>query len=265
MHLMSLAAAANRVLGSKDDDDGKGGDNPPPETIDATHSVAYVALAPGEYAREPGPLTPTAIRRSAMRERTYNAPQLAMLARSSNRFETAPASTGSASSASMAMQRATAGPNYNARAYGAQYGSAVAAYHGQASGGCGCGCGCSSCGGSPVSVCGCARCGGQAQYQFSPARRDANGKCVSVLNISCDTGWRMRDCLKFSICELIRCVADEVCDDGKFAPNPDLQACLEGFVCSLLTCLPEAICPTPPPVKCYPAALPDDCNYASGR
>lgn len=241
-HLLSLASAANRMLGGEDDNVGKDGDIPPPQTIEAAHSVAYVAVAPGEYVREAGPLTPTAIRRSAMRERTYNAPQLAMLARNSNRFETAPAGAGGGTSAGMAMARAAGGLRCDS------------------SGG-----PCRSCGGSCANGSGCASCGGQSRHEFSPAPRDADGKCVSVFNISCETAWRVRECLTVSICEFIRCVGDEVCDDGKFAPNPDLSKCLEGLVCSLLTCLPEAICPTPPPVKCYPATLPNDCNYATGR
>jgi hypothetical protein len=245
-HLLSLVSASNRLLTR---DKGSGDDIEEAQASATAPGVAYLAVAPGEYAPTSGSLTPIAIRRSAMRERTYNAPQLAMLAHSSNGFETAPASAGSAG-----------GVNYNAQAYAARGGGALRRY--DASGGCGCG---SASGATSGGSCGCAACGGHADYQFSPARRDADGKCVSVLKISCDTGWRVRECLKISICELLRCVGDEVCDNGQFAANPDLKGCLEGFVCTLLTCLPEAICPTPPQVNCHPALLPDDCNYASGR
>jgi hypothetical protein len=103
---------------------------------------------------------------------------------------------------------------------------------------------------------------------FPPARYDADGKCKSVLSISCETKSRVRECFKQSLCDLLRCVGEEVCEDGRFAKakKPDLGKCLEGFVCSLLTCLPEAICPPPPPsTVCLNQPVSDcDCNYAVG-
>ena len=90
----------------------------------------------------------------------------------------------------------------------------------------------------------------------------------------------MRECFKWAFCDLLRCLGDELCDDGKFAAHADMGACLESFVCSIVTCLPDAICP--PPEKacreettCEPVCAPQcaprlaapgcDCNYAVGE
>lgn len=245
-HILALAQAAMALFArddGKDPDDS--GAEPPP---DPRQSVAYIAVAPGEYQYVSGPLSPTAMRRSAMRERSYGQPQLAMLARQSNQYSVQSAS----------------GPGDAAHAMTAQqYGRQALSRDGMAGARSGCGCG-GSCGSS--AACGCASCGGGA-VQFPPARRDEDGACGSLFSISCDTKWRLRECFKQSLCDLLRCLGDQICDDGKFASQPDLGECLEGFVCSLVTCLPEAICPPPPPSTVCLTQAPDDCgcNFAVGR
>lgn len=257
-HILALAQAA-LTLFARDRDEGKDPDDngaePPP---DPRHSVAYIAVAPGEYQYVSGPLSPTAMRRSAMRERSYSQPQLAMLARQSNQYSIQGAS------GDRGTGRALTAQQYGREAL--SFGSMRGARSGRE---CGCGGSCGSpascgCGGS--SACGCASCGGGA-IQFPPARRGENGECASLFSISCDTKWRLRECFKQSLCDLLRCLGDELCDDGKFANSPDLGDCLEGFVCSLVNCLPEAICPPPPPSTICLTQVPDDCgcNFAVGR
>jgi hypothetical protein len=173
-----------------------------------------------------------------MRERSYNAPQPAMLARSSGGLKIVAASQGAAAAPRMTSQ----------------YPSTAAA---------------------PVSMhpvhskCGCGRggscsCGGHHGRSFAPARYDEDGNCASPYDVSCDTQWRIRECFKIAFCDLIRCFGEELCEDGKFKEEPDFGACLEGFLCSLVNCLPEAICPPEKPEFCC-TALPEpswDCNYA---
>ena len=243
-HILSLGVAASRVLGDR-------GKTPAPaEPVPSDDkSVAYLAVAPGEYVEDPGPLSPTLIRRSAMRQRSYNQPALAMLARESNQFSTSPAS-----GAPMAYGvRGASGQGAYAKA-----GFSQSAYD-QAGG-------CPSCGGKGQ---GCPTCGGQGhgRYGFSPARRKADGSCERTTSISCDTQWRVRECLKWAVCDLIRCLGEELCDDdGQFAQNPDFGVCLERFVCSLVTCLPEAICPPPERQEaCCLPAIDCDCNFAVGE
>lgn len=251
-HVMALALAAAALFERASlSDQQSGGDAEP--ASQALNRVTYVAVAPGEYQTVSGPMTPAEIRRYAMRERSYSQPQLAMLAKRDNSFTVLPASAGSGAGTAM-YQRPTA----------EQYGRMMISSGG--AGGCGCGGACGgACGcGSGVPACGCKSCGGR-HILFPPARLDEDGKCMSMFSISCETKTRVRECFKQSLCDLLRCVGEEVCEDGRFSSTkPDLGKCLEGFVCSLLTCLPEAICP-PPAKVCITQPVSDcDCNYAVG-
>ena len=252
-HILSLGVAANRVLSARGQTPPPTGEEPKPGPV-TEKSVAYLAVSPGEYVEDPGPLSPSVIRRSAMRERSYNPPALAMLASSSNQFPIAAAKTGQSSSALSGVGA------YAYRSAGSAYGRGSAASSARGYGGC------PSCGGN--GGCGCPSCGGGSygRYPFSPARRKPDGGCESIGKISCDTQWRMRECLKWAVCDLIRCVGEELCDeDGQFAQNPDIGLCLERFVCSLVTCLPEAICPPPEREEtCCLPAIDCDCNFAVG-
>lgn len=136
----------------------------------------------------------------------------------------------------------------------------------QAAGGGGCGCGGSGRSGRTTgSGCGCGT-GSPGHSHASPARYRDDGSCAPVQVVSCDTRWRLRECFKTALCDMLRCMADEVCDEGRFAPAPDLGACLEGFVCSLLHCLPDAICPPAPPEPCCQGEVAPSCtcNFAVG-
>lgn len=249
-HILSLGVAANRLLSQR------GQTQPPaPEPSPANDkSVAYLAVAPGEYVEDPGPLSPSVIRRSAMRERSYNPPARAMLARQSNQFST------SAAGAAPVAYGVRGAASYGAlRSRQSAYSTAGPGQAGYGRSG-----GCRSCGGRSG---GCQTCGGSATSRdFAPARRKADGSCEKITSISCDTQWRVRECLKVAVCDLIRCVGEELCDeDGQFAQSPDLGACLERFVCSIVTCLPEAICPPPEREEaCCPPAIDCDCNFAVG-
>ena len=258
-HILSLAIAAYALFQCASHGDGNNGDGENPKAPSG-QNVAYIAVAPGEYQYVSGPLSPTQIRRSAMRERAYGQPQLAMLARRDNRFEVMP-ETGGGQSAMMMRGPMTA-EQYGRQALGAR-GMGMGMSHG------GCGCG-GSCGGSGSCGCGCSSCGTGGGFAFSPARRKEDGECDSLFKISCETKWRVRECFKHSLCDLLRCVGDKLCEDDKLSttvtPGKALVECLEGFVCSLVNCLPEAICPPPPPSSvCITQTLNDcDCNFAVG-
>ena len=120
-----------------------------------------------------------------------------------------------------------------------------------------CGCGSSGCGG----------CGSGGPRTFPPARYEEDGSCSPLFDISCETRWRVRECFKIAFCDLLRCLGEELCEDGQFAEDPELGACLERFVCSILTCLPEAICPSGgEEICCLPAdTVSCGCNFAVGE
>jgi len=257
VHLLALAAAAKALLGEPGDaaDGDDGNDEPAAPQIPAAQSVLFMPLAPGEYAVHAGPLTPREIRRMAMRQRSYTPPQPARLVSAANArtLVVGPAPAGQPR-ALQGRAASASGGAYGGAAYGS---SAAASYRSV-----GCGCGGRS---------GCARCA--RLRQFAPARYDADGRCAPVTDVSCDTRWRVRDCFKVALCDLLRCLGEQMCDEnGRFdtVNKPDYGACLETFVCSIVSCLPDAICP-PPQRACCPAPDPgcgpasDDCNYAVGE
>lgn len=220
-------------------------------------SVAYLAVAPGEYVQSPGPLTPIAMKRAASRQRTYQEPEPAML-RSNNQPISQPLVMGRSGQAVMAS---TVVPISAAQGSNA-YVSAPARTAPQSSCGYGGGCGC---GGGSDCGCGCGHTHGHRN--FPPTRYNDDGTCAPLGKVSCDTQWRVRECFKIAFCDMLRCLADEVCEDGQFAQEPDAGKCLEGFVCSLLHCLPDAICPPPEKDDCC-AAAPEpscNCNFAVGE
>ena len=196
-----------------------------------------------------------------MRQRSLNPPQQAMLAYSGD-----PASIVAARS--MTARAGRTGTRLSVVPARAAAGAAAAR-----TGGCGCG------GGKPASSCGCGgtaaragcscgsgggacSCGGAGRH-FPPARRDEDGKCANIFEISCETRWQIRECFKVAFCDLLRCVGDELCE----AEEPELRECLEDFLCSFIKCLPDAICP--PPECCEPCCPADDepschCNFAVG-
>ena len=227
--LLTVAAAANRWF-ERDD---KVTECEPAPTSEPP-GVAYVALAPGEYHAVQAPLTPTQARRSAMRERSYNMPQPAMLVQSEQGWTTAPATAYRQDTAMMAG--AKTGMSRAPGIYAA-----------------------------PAAAGACGSCGGGKAMTFPPARYDEDGSCSSLFDISCETRWRIRECFKVALCDLLRCLGEELCDDGRFAEDPDLGACLERFACSILTCLPEAICPSGGEEICCLPAVSCGCNFAVGE
>lgn len=107
-----------------------------------------------------------------------------------------------------------------------------------------------------------------------PTRTYDSAQCPTFA-ISCETKQALRDCAKVALCDLLRCVSEALCPDGKFdldqfkAKNDDgttkrslqteLINCLGQAACSFMHCVPEALCPEPcgaAPVECLP------CSYA---
>ncbi|SNR51273.1 hypothetical protein SAMN06265378_106192 [Paracoccus sediminis] len=269
VHFLSLGAAGSAIWRRWE----ASRDPPKPEpvpvvTIPAAQTVAFVATAPGEYEYIAAPQTASDIRRYAMRQRSLNPPRLAMLAHSGDPGSIRPVGPRMISepnplSGTRAWSKAS--PN-RGRTTALQVGTTFPPSRRQ---GCGCGgipadgCGC-GCGGTSSCDCGC---GGQEARAFPPARRDDDGGCVSIFSISCETRWRIRDCLKVSFCDFLRCVGDELCEREE-GDEIDLRECLEDFLCSFLTCLPDAICPPPQPCKpCCPPRLIESChcNFAVGE
>lgn len=243
-HLISAYRLAQEVFRPE-----PGEEQPAPE-IDPQRTVLFMAVAPGEYVAATGPQSPAQIRRAAMRERSYNPPPLAIMANNNQPVAQPLAMAAASASRSMTAVVPHAAGSGAMAAAGARSGCG---------GGRGCRCGC-SCGGG-AGHCSCGRC---RHYQFGPPRYNDDGSCKSVGTISCETQWRMRDCLKFAFCDTLRCMAEEMCEDGKFKEDSNLGDCVEIFLCSLISCLPEAICPESEKDPCRPtAATPGcGCNFA---
>lgn len=255
VHLLSLGAAATAIWRRWEPCE-----NPPrpepPQTVPLGQTVAFVAKAPGEYEYITAPQTASDIRRYAMRQRSLYPPRLAMLAYSGDPGSIVPAQThalsaSGPSSGSRALSKT--GPLHS-RADAMQIRTAPAP--GQT---CGCGCG-------GTSSCGCG-CGCHDARSFPPARYDDDGNCVGIFSISCETRWRIRECLKVSFCDFLRCMGDELCE-ARDGGEIDLRECLEDVICSFLRCLPDAICPPPETCKpcCPPRAIEScHCNFAVGE
>jgi hypothetical protein len=238
LQLFSLFRAGSAFLGDGDD---PATDTPgTPSTPEP--QVELLAVKPGEYPYSNAPVTPAEARRAAYMQRIETPPPPAMLAsQAGNGYAIVPAHTGNGSGGQAAMMYS----------YGSAQGTAVA--HGAAwSHG---GCQCSSCA------------GGATGFAFPPARYDEAGKCKSLFSISCETQWRLRECFKVALCDTLRCVSSEMCEDGQIKPNPDFKRCLEQFLCTIVACLPEAICPPEAPqAGCLPGGTTAcGCNFAVGK
>jgi hypothetical protein len=120
------------------------------------------------------------------------------------------------------------------------------------------------------SSCGCV----SSCQTTSLARYDEDGKCADWGDISCETQWQIRDCLKVGFCEFIVCIADEFCPNGKFEMPVDektgeekdlgdvLLCCLGSAVCSIAHCVPNAICVPKQNNDCIPPRPVIECNFA---
>lgn len=138
----------------------------------------------------------------------------------------------------------------------------------------GSGCGCSAVTSvTSGSSCGC----GTSNQITSAARYEENGECLSTREISCETKWQMRDCVKLGVCEFMICFADQVCPNGKFElpmvedENGNVEEkdlgdvlleCLGTAFCSAAHCLPNAICAPRQNTNCIPPRPVIECNYA---
>ena len=156
-----------------------------------------------------------------MRQRSYTPPQPARLVSAANArtLVVGPAQAGQPRALQGRAASASGGD------YGGAYGSASGSTYGGAAHGSsaaasyrsvGCGCGGRS---------GCARCAGLRQ--FAPARYDADGRCAPVTDVSCDTRWRVRECFKVALCDLLRCLGEQMCEEnGRFdtVNKPDYGA-----------------------------------------
>lgn len=111
--------------------------------------------------------------------------------------------------------------------------------------------------------CGCHECSGATTE--SVARYDAAGKCANPFTISCETTWRLRDCLKETLCDFLFCASSRICEDGQPKDGLDLsevlEDCLGRAACSLLHCIPNAICPPKQVCREKPRTC-QPCNFA---
>lgn len=271
VHFLALGAAAAAIWRRWDAAQDPPKPEPEPEgviMVPLSQAIEPVAIRPGEYAA--APQTSAEIRRIAMRQRNLTQPRMAMLAYSGDPRSVVPVEARVMSlSQPMArrdLQTTSGSPRIDRDL---SRGATTQGHSHSHGGGCGCrttakaGCGCGG-GGGGGSACSC---GGAAVHSFSPARYDEDGRCAGLFSVSCETRWRIRDCLKTSFCDLLRCMGDELCEreEGK---KPDLGKCLEDFLCSFLQCLPDAICP--PQDHCAPACPPKTidachCNFAVGE
>lgn len=133
-------------------------------------------------------------------------------------------------------------------------------------------------GGAPrrEASCGCG-CGGRGGCRSTAlARTKTYGDCAPW-KPSCETQDALRECAKVALCDLLRCVSEVLCPDGKFdvanfrnqdhlvagneaaAPKApigeQLVNCVGQALCSFMHCLPDALCPEP----CPPGDVPIDC------
>ena len=230
-HLISLWLAGQWFLGFRDNKfPGRDEEQPEePAIAPDNRGVAYMAVAPGEFEETRGPIAPIDLRRSAMRMRTYYTPEPAIMANNNQPISQPLRMTSGAQSTMVPLSAAT-GPQMGVEPMqgGRAMASRVPGTSSCVSGG--------RCGPSN----GLMRAG-----SMSPARYKADGTCESVWDISCETRWRIRECFKVAFCDMLRCLAEEICEDEKEAPAADTREtdCGEVFFCSLLRCLPDAICP----------------------
>jgi hypothetical protein len=140
--------------------------------------------------------------------------------------------------------------------------------------------------------CGCG-CGGRGGCRSTAlAKTKTYGDCAPW-KPSCETQDALRECAKVALCDLMRCLSETLCPDGKFdlanfrqddqeapaagadggvhggppavrtakAPiGEQLINCVGQALCSFMHCLPDALCPETcapsVPVDCVP------CGYA---
>jgi hypothetical protein len=235
--LLSVGLAVQQYMAVKQDDDcAKNEDVNSDELISLDNNanrrqpILLTAVSSDEYAYIQGPVEPVTIRRVAMNQRSLNQKSGAI---TGPQYYNQPAS--SSASQSMRQQQMTANTQLKASSPHV----------------------CSSCG------------GGQASFASSSnlARYDENGECASTSDISCETKWRLRDCFKVAVCELLTCIGEEFCEDGSFqtplgkTASEVLKDCLGSAACSALQCVPNAICAPRPDDSCIPPpAL--ECNFA---
>lgn len=122
--------------------------------------------------------------------------------------------------------------------------------------------------------CGCGKRGGScrcgtARPRPAPKPRNYKKEECPTFAISCETKQALRDCVRTALCDMLKCLSETMCPDGKFDISnvqgnaqlrTDLINCVGQAACSFMHCLPEALCPEP----CEPAAPVDclPCGYA---
>ena len=260
LHFMALGAAASDLFGQEETKPERPEKPQEPEFPQTENAVAYLTVAPGEYEVATGPQSLTEIRRSGMRERSYNPPAKAMMASNNQPL------VYSGTEATAFGHNSKVIPFSSRRLVASEAMVDARPAKQKFSGGCGCGAakGCS---------CGCGRgaCDGTSgkcgHHPFGEARYEDDGSCAPTGKISCETQWRLRDCVKYAFCDMLRCMSEEMCDENcRLKEEANIGDCVEIFLCSLINCLPEAICPPKKPEKCCdPGHLSGcGCNYAVG-
>ncbi|WNO11488.1 hypothetical protein [Teredinibacter sp. KSP-S5-2] len=139
-------------------------------------------------------------------------------------------------------------------------------------------CGCGSSNQASVNILSASGCGCQNK---SAARYDESGECAPLLEISCETKWRVRNCFKSYFCEVLYSTADQYRFELQASENGDIDPetnevydrpeifsiFIENLGSNLVTlveCLPDAICHSENPCCTYTDDS-DNCHFAVER
>lgn len=139
-------------------------------------------------------------------------------------------------------------------------------------------CGCGGSSQASVNTLSSSGCGCQNK---SAARYDESGECAPLLEISCETKWRIRNCFKSYFCEVLYSTADQyrfelqASENGDIDPDtnevydrPEIFSIfienLGSNLVTLVECLPDAICHSENPCCTYTDDS-DNCHFAVER
>lgn len=253
--LLSLWTALQRFVGNDGENNDNNGNPKNSEFVTIENPVLLTAVTADDYRYLNMPVLPNMIRRVALNEREN------MLMRQAGGTQTT--TMAQTSGAQLATGRNVMNQNQflpTSQSFAVNGNSSVRGGTRFASANAS-----APVGASPAQSCSSCGCSGSAAT-LSSARYNPDGTCMDTMCISCETKWRVRDCVKLTVCEFITCIADEFCVNGSFQkPTRDigdiLIDCLRGAMCTTLNCLPEAICGPRDEECCLPPpAL--ECDFA---
>lgn len=214
-HLLSLGMAAQRLWPEGEaekagETDLRVVDQVQRDTVDV-QPIVLAAAAPGRHIIYEEPVPAIHIQRAAMMNQYYGTGRSDVgAARHYSTAGSGPGTTRSSSSAIVASRSAasTKAPVANGHTHGC-------------------------------------RCGGGGASQ-PMARYDEDGSCASLFTVSCESRWRLRNCLRTVICDMLYCLGQHICEDGTLKEEIELGDalgdCLKAGLCSLVQCVPDALC-----------------------